>query len=97
MDMVGLVHLEGKTIQYPLNVFYVVHVMMHIDIAVTNRKRLFHFGLNRTGKLFRFLGGWKIFEKMAKVLEYWPNPLRFSALQVEDQPGALCRPKDVSF
>ena len=97
MDVVGLVDLNGKTIQYPFNVFYVVHVMMHIDIAVMNRIRLFHFRLNRTGKLFRFLGRWKMIEQMPNVLKYWFNPLRFSALQVEDQPGALRSPKDVSL
>jgi hypothetical protein len=97
MDVTLPMHLKGITIQYPLDIFCVVHVMMHIDITVTNRKRLFHFRLNRTGKLFRFLGRWKMIEKMAKVLKYWFNPLRFSAFQVEDQPRALCSPKDVSL
>jgi hypothetical protein len=96
MDSMGLVHLKGITIQYPLDVFCVVHVMMHIDIAVTNRIGLYHFRTNRSRKLFRFLARRKIIEEMLNMFEHRLNPLRPAVLQVEDQPRALASSKEVT-
>jgi len=96
MNIVILMHLQGITIQYPLHIFRIVHMMVHIDIAVMNQKRLFHFGLNRAGKFFRFLGLWKRIEEMPNVLKCGFNPLRPPALQVEDQPSTLCRTDDLT-
>jgi hypothetical protein len=97
MNMVILMHPQGIAVQYPLHIFRIVHMMMHIDIAIMNRKRLFHFRLNRAAKLFRFLGGWKRVEEMPKVLKYGFNPLRPPAPQIENQPGTLRHPENISF
>ncbi len=91
MDSMALVHLKGITVQYPFNVFGVIHVMMHIDIAVTNRIGLYHFRTGRGRKLFGFLARRKIIEEMLNMFEHRLNPLRPAVLQVEDQPCALCQ------
>jgi len=97
MDLMGLVHLKRKTIQYPFDVFYVVHVMVHIDIAVTNRVGLFHLRMSRGRNLLRFLGWQMIFEEMLNMFEDRPNSLRLAVFQIEDQPGALCGSNDFAF
>ena len=96
MDSMGLVHLKGITIQYPLDVFCVVHMMMHIDIAVTNRVGPFHLRTGRSRKLFRFLARREMIEEMLNMFEHRLNPLRPAVLQVEDQPRALASSKEVT-
>jgi hypothetical protein len=96
MDLMGLVHLKGITIQYPLDVFCVVHMMMHIDIAVTNRVGPFHLRTGRSRKLFRFLARREMIEEMLNMFEHRLNSLRPTVLQVEHQPRALCGSNDVT-
>jgi hypothetical protein len=62
VDMILLMHLKGVTVQYPFNIFCVVHVMMPIDITVSDHVGLSHFRLNRGRKLFRLFVGYKIIE-----------------------------------
>jgi hypothetical protein len=97
MNLMGLVHLKRITIQYPLDIFCVVHMMMHIDITVTNGIRFSHFRTDRSRKFFRFLSGGKTIKQVQKMFEYRLNPLRSAALEIEDQPSTLCGPKDLSF
>ena len=66
MNLVGLVYLKWVTVQNPFNVFDVIHMMMDINIAVTNLIRLFPSWLDRGRKLFRLFGGKKRIEQMSK-------------------------------
>jgi hypothetical protein len=69
MNLMGLVHLKGNTVQNPFNIFDIVHVMVHIDIAVADLIRLLRFKPDRCRKLFRFLGRRKRIEQMPKMSE----------------------------
>ena len=64
MDLILPMHLNGVTIQDPLDILCIVHVMMPIDIAIADCVGFFHFRLHRGRKLFRFLSGWKIIEQV---------------------------------
>jgi len=55
MNMVILMHLQGIAIQYPLYIFRIVRMMMHIDIAITHLERIFLLGVNGARNLFGFL------------------------------------------
>lgn len=80
MDLMGLVHLNGITVQYPFKVFRVVHMMMHVNIAVPNRIRLFRLRMSGTGDLRGLLSRWKTIEEMFDMLEHRLDLLRFAAL-----------------
>jgi hypothetical protein len=79
VDLMGLVHLKRITIQYPFDVLNIAYMMVHIDIAVTDRIRPFHLRILRSRKLLGFLGNRKIIEEMLNMLEHRLNPLRPSA------------------
>ena len=68
MDMKLLMHLKGITIQYPFDIFCVVHVMMHIDITVTDLEKILLLGMNGTRDLFRFL-------YLSRKIEQVQNPV----------------------
>jgi len=78
------VHLKRNTIQNPFKVFGIVHVMVDIDIAVTDLIRLLRFRLDRGSKFFRLFGRRKMIEQMPEMFEYRLNLLRLPALHVED-------------
>jgi hypothetical protein len=84
MNLVGLVHLKRSAIQNPFNVLDVVHVMVDIDISVTDLIRLLQFRVERMSKLFRLLDRRKMIEQMPEMVEYGLNLLRFPALHIED-------------
>jgi hypothetical protein len=69
MNLMGPVHFKRGTIQNPFNVFNVVHVMVDIDVAVTDLVALFRFRLDRGRKLFRLLGRRKMIEQMPEMSE----------------------------
>jgi hypothetical protein len=67
MSLMGPVHLKRDTVHNPFNVFSIVHVMMDIDIAVTDFIRLLCCWLVRRRKLFRLLGRREMIEQMPKM------------------------------
>jgi hypothetical protein len=69
MDMKLPMHLKGITIQYPFDIFCVVHVMMPIDITVTDLGKIFLLGMNGTRDLFRFL-------YLSRTIEQRKNPFK---------------------
>jgi len=84
MNLMGSVHLKRSTIQDPFNVFDIVHVMVDIDISVTDLIRLLRFRPDRGSKLFRLFGRRKMIEQMPEMFEYRLNLLRLPALHVEN-------------
>jgi hypothetical protein len=55
MNSMSPVHLNRITVQNPFDVFDVAHMMVDIDVAVTNLIRLLQPRLNSGRKLFRLL------------------------------------------
>jgi hypothetical protein len=69
MDVILPMYLKGITIQYPLDIFCVVHVMMHIDITVTDLEKILLPGMNGIRNLFRFLC-------LSRTIEQGKNPFK---------------------
>jgi hypothetical protein len=69
MNLMSLVDLKWSTVQNPFNVFDIVHMMVDIDIAVTDFIRLRRFRLDRGSKFFRFLDRKKRIEQMPEMFE----------------------------
>jgi hypothetical protein len=84
MHLMGPVHFKRGTIQNPLNVFNVVHMMVDIHVAVTDLVALLRIRLERSRKLFRLLGRRKTIEQMPEMSEHRLDPLRFPALDIQN-------------
>jgi len=80
MNVMGLVHLVGITVQDPLDVFCIIHMVMHIDVAVTDPEKIPSLGRKRSRNLLGLFHVGFLIKQMENFSEERLNPLGPSTL-----------------
>jgi hypothetical protein len=80
VNVMGLVHLVGITVQDPFDVFCIIHMVMHIDVAVTDQEKIPSLGRNRSRNLLGLFHVGFLIKQMENFSEERLNPLGPSTL-----------------